>query len=99
MPRQPGLFDAARGFDHAEATAARTRMRETIDRLSAAAAPPWTDQTEVFLLDGAFKRAMQLVPADEADALWAEFDAHMERLYAVWLQAKAGSIATPPASG
>jgi hypothetical protein len=36
------------------------------------------------LLDGAFKRAMPLVPAEEAEALWVEFDRHMERLYAVW---------------
>ena len=35
--------------------------------------------------DGAFQRAMRLVPAEEAQALWGEFDAQMERLYAVWL--------------
>jgi hypothetical protein len=86
LSRQANLFDQAPGSDEAEAAAARARMRETIARLTAAAAPPWTDETGVFLLDGAFKRAMRLVPADEAEALWAEFDAHMERLYAVWAQ-------------
>ncbi len=35
-------------------------------------------------VDGAFQRAMRLVPPEEAQALWGEFDAHMERVYAVW---------------
>jgi hypothetical protein len=34
---------------------------------------------------GAFQRAMRLVPPEEAQALWADFDAQMERLYAVWV--------------
>lgn len=86
--RQPGLFDTDGGPDRAEAEAARARMREMIDWLGAADAPPWTDQTGVILRDGAFKRAMRLVPADEASSPWAEFDAQMERLYAIWAETK-----------
>jgi hypothetical protein len=82
--RQPGLFDTDRSIDRVETVAARARMREMIERLRSATVPPWTEQTGVFLLDGAFKRAMPLVPAEEAEALWVEFDRHMERLYAVW---------------
>ena len=61
-------------------------MREMIDRLNAASVPPWKDQMGVILDDGAFRRAMRLVPTEEAQALWAEFDAHVERLCAIWVQ-------------
>ena len=84
---QPGLFESDSPSEHGQAFSARTVMREMIDRLSAATLPPWKDQMAVILDDGAFKRAMRLVPNEEAQSLWAEFDAHMERLYAAWLQA------------
>lgn len=38
------------------------------------------------LQDGAFQRAMRLVPTEEAQALWVEFDAQMDRLYSIWLE-------------
>lgn len=63
-----------------------------IDRLSATDVPPWTDQMGVILDDGAFQRAMRLVPELEARALWAEFDAQMERLYAIWAQTVAAPL-------
>lgn len=88
LSRQPGLFDTDQDSDQAEAALARARMREMIDQLNKAAVPPWTDQTGVILYDGTFKRAMRLVPPGEAETLWAEFDAHMERLYAIWAQAE-----------
>ncbi len=55
-----------------------------IDRLRSAEAPSWKDEMAVILDDGAFQRAMRLVPETEAKALWAEFDGQMERLYAIW---------------
>ncbi len=58
--------------------------------LRATDVPPWTDQTGVILRDGAFKRAMRLVPGDEAAALWAEYDTQTERLYAVWAESQTG---------
>lgn len=84
---QPGLFDSAGFAEHGQAASARVRMREMIERLKAADVPPWQDQVGAILDDGAFQRAMRLVPAEEARALWAEFDAQMERLYAIWLAA------------
>jgi hypothetical protein len=81
---QPSLFDVDRIVDDRQATAARTRMREMIERLKATTVPNWRDEAAVILDDGAFQRAMRLVPREEAQALWADFDAQMERLYAIW---------------
>ncbi len=64
-------------------------MRAMIDRLAAAATPPWQDHIGAILDDGAFQRAMRLVPDEEAQALRAEFDPHMQRLYSLWLDAEA----------
>ena len=83
---QPGLFDAHQPADTVQEAAARGRMQEMIGRLKAMATPPWRTQMDVILDDGAFQRAMRLVPPGEAQALWAEFDAHTERLYAIWLE-------------
>ena len=85
---QPSLFDADRIVDDHQAASARTRMREMIERLKAASVPYWRDQAGVILDDGAFQRAMRLVPREEAQALWADFDAQMERLYAIWAAAR-----------
>jgi hypothetical protein len=84
---QPSLFDANRIVDDQQATAARTRMREMIERLKATSVPHWRDEAGVILDDGAFQRAMRLVLREEAQALWADFDAQMERLYAIWAAA------------
>lgn len=84
---QPGLFDSHRVADQGQAAAARARMRAMIERLQATDVPPWADHMGAILDDGAFQRAMRLVEAEEAQTLWAEFDAHMERLYAIWLEA------------
>src|SRR4051812_8912281 len=81
---QPSLFDVDRIVDDQQTTAARTRMREMIERLKATSVPYWRDEAGVILDDGAFQRAMRLVPREEAQALWADFDAQMERLYAIW---------------
>jgi len=94
---QPGLFDPHCVPDQGQAASARIRMREMIDRLKAASVPPWQDEMGVILDDGAFQRAMRLVRADEAQALWAEFDHQMERLYAIW--AEANPSARDPARG
>ncbi len=83
---QLGLFEPDRTTDRGQEAQARTRMHAMIGRLKAASAPPWRDQMGAILDDGAFKRAMRLVPAEEAQTLWAEFDAQMERLYSIWLR-------------
>jgi len=72
-------------------------MREMIERLKAASVPHWRDEAAVILDDGAFQRAMRLVPNDEAQSLWVEFDAQMERLYAIWAAARV--VTSEAASG
>lgn len=84
---QPGLFDFDAPADEAQAESGRARMREMIDRLRVTDVPPWKNQMAIILDDGAFQRAMRLVPVEEAQALWGEFDAHMERLNAIWVKA------------
>jgi hypothetical protein len=86
---QPSLFDVDRIVDDQQAVSARMRMREMIERLKATSVPYWRDEAAVILDDGAFQRAMRLVPREEAQSLWADFDAQMERLYAIWAAASA----------
>jgi hypothetical protein len=81
---QPSLFDANQLVDDQQAASARSRMQKMIDRLKATSEPYWRDEAGVILDDGAFQRAMRLVPREEAVALWADFNAQMERLYAIW---------------
>jgi hypothetical protein len=81
---QPSLFDTAPQSDASHAATARARMLEMIERLRTATAPPWKDNMAAILDDGAFQRAMHYVPEGEARALWAEYDAQAERLYAVF---------------
>jgi hypothetical protein len=87
---QLGLFDDGAVVDATQAALARAGMRATIARLTQTVAPPWKDQTGVILEDGAFRRAMRLVPAAEGEALWADYDAQMERLCAEWEAGSAG---------
>jgi hypothetical protein len=88
---QPSLFDAGGFVDDQEAVAARARMRAMIDRLKGTSEPFWRNEEAVILDDGAFQRAMRLVAPEEAQALWAEFDAQMERVYAIWAAARSGT--------
>jgi hypothetical protein len=94
---QPSLFDADRIVDDQQAVSARMRMRAMIDRLKAASVPYWRDEAAVILDDGAFQRAMRLVPPEEAQALWADFDKEMQRLYA--MRAATDSVTSQGASG
>ncbi len=88
MAGQLGLFENDHGVDQAQAAEARARMAGMIARLREACEPPWKDEAGVILDDGSFRRAMLLVPDGEAQALWAAYDAEMERLYAVFSQAR-----------
>ena len=92
---QPNLFDVDQIVDDRQAAAARVRMREMIERLKATSVPYWRDEAAVILDDGAFQRAMRLVPHDEAQVLWADFDVQMERLYAIWAAYASPSEAAP----
>ena len=83
LSRQANLFEIAPRYDDAQIASARQRMRDMIDRLRATDTPPWKDQMGVILDDGTFQRAMRLVPDAEAQSLWSEFDAEMERLASI----------------
>jgi hypothetical protein len=93
---QSSLFDTDRFVDDRQAASARSRMREMIERLKAKSVPYWRDQTAVILDDGAFQRAMRLIPPDEAQMLWADFDKEMRRLYAIWAADDSATSQTTP---
>ena len=93
---QSSLFDAGGFIDDKEAESGRTRMRAMIDRLRATSVPYWRDEAAVILDDGAFQRAMRLVPQEEAQALWVEFDTQMERVYAIWAAARVSQSEAAP---
>ena len=95
---QPSLFDVDPVVDDRQAVAARLRMVGMIQRLKAASEPFWRDEAAVILDDGAFQRAMRLVPPDEAKALWTDFDMQMERLYALWAAARESTAEPNPPS-
>lgn len=82
---QLALFESDPTPERGQEANARQRMRAMIDRLRDASVPPWRDEMGAILDEGAFQRAMRMVPAQETQALRAEFDVHMERLYEAWL--------------
>jgi hypothetical protein len=91
QPANPACSTQTGSLMTSKPTAARTRMRAMIERLKAASVPYWRDEAAVILDDGAFQRAMRLVPNDEAQSLWVEFDAQMERVYAIWAATRSAS--------
>lgn len=84
---RPRIFDFDALADKVWAESEHARAREMINRLRATSVPPWKNQMAIILDDGAFQRAMRLVPVEEAQALWGEFDAHIKRLNAIWVEA------------
>lgn len=51
--------------------------------VKSANAMPWPDQLAIIREDNAFQSAKDMLPPDEGAALWAEFDAQMNRLYGI----------------
>ena len=47
---------------------------------------PWSDQLAIIREDNTFRFGKYVLPAAEGAALWAEFDAEMNRLYAIMNQ-------------
>lgn len=66
----------------------RTRLHATLALVKAADAMPWTDQLAIIREDNAFRFGKDALPPAEGAALWAEFDAEMDRLYAVMNEGK-----------
>ena len=61
----------------------RSRLHATLAVVKAAKSMPWQDQLTIIREDNAFRFGKDVLPPAEGAALWAEFDAEMDRLYAV----------------
>ena len=61
----------------------RARLHATLALVKSATSMPWPDTLSIIREDNAFRFGKDALPPDEAAALWAEFDAEMNRLYAV----------------
>lgn len=66
----------------------RDRLRAKLALVKSAAAMPWTDQLAVIREDNAFRFGKDVLPPAEGAALWAEFNAEMDRLYALMNEGK-----------
>jgi len=64
-------------------TLVRARLHATLALVKSAEAMPWSDPLAVIREDNAFRFAKGALPPDEGARLWAEFDAEMDRLYAI----------------
>jgi len=61
----------------------RGRLHATLALVKSAEAMPWSDQLAIIREDNAFRYGKDILPPAEGAALWAEFDAEMNRLYAI----------------
>lgn len=66
----------------------RSRLRATLALVRSAEAMPWTDQLAIIREDNAFRFGKDALPSAEGAALWAEFNAEMDRLYAIMNEGK-----------
>ena len=66
----------------------RARLHATLALVKAAEAMPWADPLAIIREDNAFRFGKDALPPAEGAALWAEFDAEMDRLYAVMNEGK-----------
>jgi hypothetical protein len=66
----------------------RTRLRATLALVKSADAMPWPDQLAIIREDNAFRFGKDVLPRAEGAELWAEFDAEMNRLYAIMNEGK-----------
>jgi len=66
----------------------RSRLHATLALVKSAQAMPWKDMLAIIREDNAFRYAKDFLPPAEGAALWAEFDAEMDRLYAIMNEGK-----------
>jgi len=85
--RQPDLFGeaapAAPATDPQVAAIIRARLHAMLDRVRGASAMPWPDRLAAIHAENGFRHDKDFLPPAEAAALWAEFDAELDRLYAL----------------
>jgi hypothetical protein len=89
---QPDLFGAESHISEPPSDAivarVRSRLHATLALVKSAEAMPWPDQLAIIREDNAFRFGKDVLPRDEGAALWAEFDAEMNRLYAIMNEGK-----------
>ena len=89
---QPDLFgntpDAVEPPSAEIVALVRARLHAALALVKAAEAMPWPDHQSIIREDNAFRFGKNLLPPAEGAALWAEFDAEMDRLYAIMNQGK-----------
>jgi hypothetical protein len=61
----------------------RARLQATLALVRGAERMPWEDHLAIIREDNAFRFGVEALPEAEGAAMWAEFDRHMDRLYAV----------------
>lgn len=66
----------------------RSRLRAKLELVRSAEAMPWADHLAIIREDNAFRFGKDALPPEEGAALWAEFNAEMDRLYAVMNEGK-----------
>jgi hypothetical protein len=76
----------------------RERLHTTLALVKGAERMPWDDQLTIIREDNAFRYGKDWLPPEEGAALWAEFDAEMERLYAV-MNAELARLPEEPGDG
>lgn len=89
---QPDLFGPAplraEPPDAATLAMIRERLHKVLAMVRTAQTMPWTNQMTIIHEDNRFRMSKDLLPPEEGAALWAEFDAHMDRLYAIMNEGK-----------
>lgn len=89
---QPDLFGSASPVREQPSeeivTLVRSRLHATLALVKAAETMPWTDQLTIIREDNAFRFGKEVLPPAEGAALWAEFDAEMDRLYSIMNEGK-----------
>jgi len=66
----------------------RRRLHATLALVKSADAMPWPNLLAIIREDNAFRFGKDVLPQAEGAALWAEFDAEMDRLYAIMNEGK-----------
>jgi hypothetical protein len=66
----------------------RGRLNATLALVKSASAMPWPDLLSIIREDNAFRFGKDVLPREEGMALWVEFDAEMDRLYAIMNEGK-----------
>ena len=83
-----GLSCAGEPSSEEVVTLIRARLYATLALVKAADTMPWTDPLAIVREDNAFRFGKDALPPAEGAALWAKFDAEMDRLYAAMNEGK-----------